>query len=60
MSGSLHRVTHVDLKQFMMSSEYINFHSENILKIISSYYAIQITFNKRRLKGRILSIHVAD
>jgi len=53
-------MTHVDLKQFMISSEYINFHSENILKIISSYYVNQITFNKRRLKGRILSIHVAD
>jgi hypothetical protein len=26
ISVSLHRMTHVDLKQFMISSEYLNFH----------------------------------
>ena len=40
-------MTHVDLKQFMISSEYFNFRSEIIVKIIPSYYAIKITLNKK-------------
>jgi len=60
MSVSLHRMTHVDLKPYVISSEYLNFPIENNVKKTSSYYAIQITFNKRKLKGRNLSMHVAD
>jgi len=51
MSVSLNRVTHVDLKQFKISSEYLNFHIKNNVKIISSYYANQINLIKGRLKA---------
>ena len=59
LNVSLHRMTRVSLKQFMISGEYLNFHSENIVKVISSCYAIKITFNIRKFKGSTLSIHVA-
>jgi hypothetical protein len=59
MSVTLQRMTHVDIKQFVISSEYLNFRSEINVKKIPSYYAIKITFNERRLKGSNLSIHVA-
>jgi len=60
MYVTLQRVTHVDLKQFVISIEYLIFHSEIIVKNLASYYAIKITFNKRRLKDSNLSIHVTD
>jgi hypothetical protein len=51
MSVSLHGMTHVDFKQFMISSECLIFHNEIVVKIILSYYANKLHLIRERLKA---------